>query len=71
MLNEFNLINMNGRVYDPVLGRFLSPDIMYKHQVIPKVIIAMIKINRRKYSWNNLGMGAEYAMDNNTRNSLE
>ena len=45
--------------------------IMYKHQVIPKVIIAMIKINRRKYSWNNLGMGAEYAMDNNTRNSLE
>lgn len=26
MLNEFNLINMNGRVYDPVLGRFLSPD---------------------------------------------
>lgn len=27
MLNEFCLINMNGRVYDPVLGRFLSPDI--------------------------------------------
>lgn len=26
MLNEFSLINMNGRVYDPVLGRFLSPD---------------------------------------------
>ena len=26
MLAEFNLINMNGRVYDPVLGRFLSPD---------------------------------------------
>jgi RHS repeat-associated protein len=26
MLNEFNLINMNGRVYDPVLGRFFSPD---------------------------------------------
>lgn len=26
MQNEFNLINMNGRVYDPVLGRFLSPD---------------------------------------------
>ena len=26
MLNEFNLVNMNGRVYDPVLGRFLSPD---------------------------------------------
>ncbi|MCK5137880.1 MAG: hypothetical protein KAR19_18990, partial [Bacteroidales bacterium] len=25
-LTEFNLINMNGRVYDPILGRFLSPD---------------------------------------------
>ena len=26
MLNEFDIINMNGRLYDPVLGRFLSPD---------------------------------------------
>lgn len=26
MLAEFNLIHMNGRVYDPVLGCFLSPD---------------------------------------------
>ena len=26
MMPEFNLINMNGRLYDPVLGRFLSPD---------------------------------------------
>jgi len=25
-LLEFNLINMNGRMYDPVLARFLSPD---------------------------------------------
>ena len=25
-LPEFDLINMNGRVYDPVLARFLSPD---------------------------------------------
>jgi len=25
-LDEFNLINMNGRVYDPLIGRFLSPD---------------------------------------------
>lgn len=25
-LDEFNLINMNGRMYDPILGRFLSPD---------------------------------------------
>ena len=26
MLTDFNLINMNGRMYDPLLGRFLSPD---------------------------------------------
>lgn len=25
-IDEFNLINMNGRVYDPVLGRFIQPD---------------------------------------------
>jgi RHS repeat-associated protein len=25
-LSEFALINMNGRMYDPILGRFLSPD---------------------------------------------
>ncbi len=25
-LDEFALINMNGRVYDPLVGRFLSPD---------------------------------------------
>ena len=27
-LDLFALINMNGRVYDPVIGRFLSPDIV-------------------------------------------
>lgn len=26
MLPEFGLINMNGRMYDPVIGRFISPD---------------------------------------------
>lgn len=26
MMPEYGLINMNGRLYDPVLGRFLSPD---------------------------------------------
>ena len=26
MLTDFGLINMNGRTYDPLLGRFLSPD---------------------------------------------
>lgn len=27
-LNEVGIINMNGRIYDPVLGRFLQPDDM-------------------------------------------
>lgn len=26
MMPEFGLVNMNGRLYDPMLGRFLSPD---------------------------------------------
>jgi RHS repeat-associated protein len=26
-LDAFNLINMNGRVYDPIVGAFLSPDV--------------------------------------------
>ena len=26
MLNDFSIINMNGRLYDPALGRFFSPD---------------------------------------------
>lgn len=26
MLTEFDIINMNGRLYDPILGRFFSPD---------------------------------------------
>lgn len=26
MLNDYQIINMNGRLYDPVFGRFLSPD---------------------------------------------
>lgn len=26
MLPEFDIINMNGRLYDPVIGRFLGPD---------------------------------------------
>jgi RHS repeat-associated protein len=27
-LKEFNIYNMNGRLYDPTVGRFLSPDIV-------------------------------------------
>jgi RHS repeat-associated protein len=36
-LDDFGLINMNGRVYDPRLARFLCPIIMYRHPPIPKV----------------------------------
>ena len=31
MLSEFDIINMNGRLYDPVLGRFLSPPTTCRH----------------------------------------
>lgn len=30
--DDFGLINMNGRLYDPVLGRMLSPDIAIQDQ---------------------------------------
>ena len=31
-LDEFGLINMNGRLYDPMLGRMLSPDIVIQQE---------------------------------------
>ena len=31
MLDGFGLINMNGRMYDPVIGRILSPDIVVQN----------------------------------------
>ena len=30
-LDEYGLINMNGRMYSPLVGRFLSPDILVQH----------------------------------------
>jgi len=42
-LAEFNLINMNGRVYDPVLARFLSPD--------PYVQFPWISDGHNRYSY--------------------
>lgn len=33
-LTEFNLINMNGRVYDPVVERFLSPNIFVQDAIL-------------------------------------
>gem|GEM_PF-1828088 len=46
-LAEFNLINMNGRIYDPVLGRFLSPDPFIQAPQYPN------SYNRYSYALNN------------------
>ncbi|MEA1897897.1 MAG: RHS repeat-associated core domain-containing protein, partial [Bacteroidota bacterium] len=46
-IDEFGLINMNGRVYDPVLGRFLSPD---NYVQLPDFTQ---NFNRYSYAWNN------------------
>lgn len=42
-LKEFGLINMNARLYDPVLGRFLSPD--------PYVQAPLFSQNYNRYSY--------------------
>jgi len=47
MLDEFGLINMNGRCYDPVVGRFLSPDIIVQNANITQCY------NRYSYAVNN------------------
>ena len=47
MLDEVNLIHMNGRVYDPVLGRFLSADPYVQAPLFSQ------SYNRYSYVWNN------------------
>lgn len=47
MLNEFGIINMNGRLYDPMLGRFFSPD------PIVQLPDNMQNYNRYSYCLNN------------------
>ncbi len=47
MLPEFGLINMNGRLYDPVLGRMLSPDNYMQDPTNPQ------NYNRYSYCNNN------------------
>ena len=47
MLPEFGLVNMNGRMYDPVLGRMLSPDNYVQSPFMPQ------NYNRYSYAWNN------------------
>lgn len=46
-LDELGLINMNARIYDPLLGRFLSPD--------PQISAPddLQDFNRYSYAWNN------------------
>lgn len=46
-LDEFGLINMNGRLYDPVVGRMLSPD-----NYVQKPDFTQ-SYNRYSYVWNN------------------
>ncbi|MFN8208941.1 MAG: RHS repeat-associated core domain-containing protein, partial [Bacteroidales bacterium] len=46
-LDQFGLINMNGRVYDPILGRFLEPDNFVQAPGFSQAY------NRYSYCWNN------------------
>ncbi|HEJ1589447.1 TPA: RHS repeat-associated core domain-containing protein, partial [Pseudomonas aeruginosa] len=46
-LEESGLVHMNGRVYDPVIGRFLSADIVYQDTANAQAY------NRYSYGWNN------------------
>jgi len=47
MLPEFGLINMNGRLYDPVIARVLSPDNYVQNPYNPQ------NYNRYSYCYNN------------------
>ena len=46
MLDSVSLVHMNGRVYDPYLGRFLSPD------TVIQSLGATQSINPYAYAWN-------------------
>lgn len=41
-LTQFGLINMNARLYDPALGRFLSPDPTYKCLICRRILIGIL-----------------------------
>lgn len=46
-LSEFGLVNMNGRMYEPIVGRMLSPDNFIQNPFISQ------SSNRYSYSFNN------------------
>ncbi|GAB1255821.1 hypothetical protein NBRC116494_03230 [Aurantivibrio plasticivorans] len=46
-LDDVGLIHMNGRVYDPLLGRFISPDVVVQAPHFSQ------SYNRYAYVWNN------------------
>jgi len=46
-LDNVGLVHMNGRVYDPVIGRFLSPD------PVIQAPFSSQDLNRYAYAWNN------------------
>jgi RHS repeat-associated protein len=46
-VSKFNLINMNGRMYDPIVGRMLSPDIVVHDPYNTQ------HYNKYSYTWNN------------------
>lgn len=46
-LTESGLIHMNGRVYDPLIGRFLSPDVVVQNPMLSQ------SYNRYSYTLNN------------------
>ena len=46
-LPHFDLVNMNGRIYDPILGRMLSPDRFVQSPGYSQ------SYNRYSYCWNN------------------
>jgi len=48
MLDDFGLVHMNGRIYDPLLGRFLSAD------PIVQAPANLQSYNRYSYVFNNL-----------------
>jgi RHS repeat-associated protein len=66
-LPQFGLINMNGRVYDPFLARFLSPDPFVQAPSYSQ------NYNRYSYAWNNPlkytdPSGYSVILDENTTN---